>query len=94
MGYTMKEDIIDAHYKAFVEDTCIEAVSPGIKEKVARLYDELKNGRDPDKKKTVKWALTYLFEDRDIIGDDVKGLGYVDDMAVVDYAFDIITTAS
>lgn len=92
MGYTMKEDAIDAHYKAFIEDTSIEAISPGIKEKVARLYDELKNGSDPDKKRTVKWALTYLFEDNDIICDGIKGIGYVDDMAVVDYAFDIISS--
>lgn len=89
MGYTMREAVIDAHYEAFVEDTDIEAISPGIKDKVARLYDELKNGSDPDKKKTVKWALTYLFEDNDIICDDIKGIGYVDDMAVIDYALEI-----
>lgn len=65
-----------------------------MKEKAARLYDELKNGYDSKKKQTASWALTYLLEDDDIISDDIKVLGFVDDIAVMDYALDIISPAS
>ncbi len=94
MGHTMEEAEIDVHYQAFVENTRIEALCPGIKEKAARLYDELKNGSDTKKKQTAGWALTYLFEDKDIISDNIQVIGYVDDMAVVDHALDIIVSAS
>lgn len=46
--------------------------------------------RNPDRKSGAQWALTYFFDDEDIIHDDVAGIGYVDDITVIDYAIRLL----
>ena len=58
--------------------------------KITELYTILKNDPDEERKKIAQWALTYFFDDQDIIHDDIKGLGYVDDLIVIDRALIIL----
>ena len=61
-----------------------------LKEKVEMLYSILKNDADPEKKKIAQLALTYLFNQKDFIHDDLEGIGLVDDVTVIDYALKIL----
>jgi hypothetical protein len=86
MGQAMAEDEIDSHYAVFLGLSDIETAHPKTKEKAKRLYDVMKSDGDSDDQRIARWALTYLFKKRDVIHDDVKVIGYVDDMVVMDYA--------
>lgn len=90
MGCTMDEEEIDSRYMIFMAHSNDETIYPQMKEKVEKLYGLLKNNVDVERKRIARWALTYLFDDQDVIHDNVKGLGYVDDMAVMDYALRLI----
>lgn len=90
MGCCMPESELDPHYSNFMRNTPDNPLYPKFKEKVSLLYDVLKNDTDPEKKRLAQWALTYLFDDEDLIHDDVSGLGLVDDMTVIDYAIRLI----
>lgn len=91
MGCVMDEEEIDSHYKLLMARSNDETMYPQMKEKVERLYGLLKNDVDAERKRIAQWALTYLFDDQDVIHDDIKGLGFVDDMAVIDYALEILS---
>lgn len=93
MGCVMDEEEIDSHYTMFMANWNDETLYPQMKEKVEKLYGLLKNEVDAERKRIAQWALTYLFDDQDVIHDDIKGLGFVDDMAVLDYALEITTFA-
>ena len=90
MGCVMDEEEIDGHYQTFLGCPSEISFDPQEKEKVEKLYGVLKNGDDNTRKRIAQWTLTYLFDDQDVIHDDVKGLGYVDDMTVMDYALRLI----
>ena len=90
LGQVMAEDEIDNRYLAFSRLPDIEASHPQIKDKVARLYDVLKNNEKAEAQRIARWALTYLFKKRDILHDDIKVIGYMDDMIVLDYALKIL----
>lgn len=63
---------------------------PQLKEKVTMLYSVLKKDDNPDRRRLAQWALTYFFDDEDIIHDDVSGLGLIDDMTIIDYAISLL----
>ncbi len=77
-------------YLKFKESKINAALYPHIKEKVASLYSIFKNDDNADRQRLAQWALTYFFDDEDIIHDDVSGLGLVDDMTIIDYATSIL----
>jgi len=86
MGSCMPEEELDEQYTQFWENTTEDLSYPQIKEKVESLYSIFKNDKNPDRQRLAQWALTYFFDDEDIIHDDVSGLGLIDDMTVIDYA--------
>lgn len=90
MGQAMAEDEIDSHYTVFLGLPDVETAHPKIKEKAQRLYDVMKNDGDPDDQRIARWALSYLFMECDVIHDDVKVVGYVDDLIVLDYALKVL----
>lgn len=45
-------------------------------------------------KKVAQLALTFLFNQKDIIHDDLKGIGLVDDVTVIDYTLKLIDNSS
>ena len=85
MGCVIPEDEIDEYYQAFSADAY-----PQLKEKVDKLYFVLKNDEDPNKKRIAQWTLTYLFDEEDVIHDNIAGFGLTDDMVVIDYALRLI----
>lgn len=86
MGSCMPEEELDELYTQFWGNTVDDSTYPQIKEKVESLYSIFKNDENPDRQRLAQWALTYFFDDEDIIHDDVSGLGLIDDMTVIDYA--------
>lgn len=89
LGCVIPEDEIDAFHADFLQKP-LDADFPDMKEKVVRLYDMMKESSDPDARCLAQWALTYLYDDQDVIHDDVPGLGLVDDMTVIDFALRLI----
>jgi hypothetical protein len=86
MGSCMPEEELDELYLKFKDGAAEDSSYPQMKEKVESLYSIFKNDENPDRQRLAQWALTYFFDDEDIIHDDVSGLGLIDDMTVIDYA--------
>jgi len=86
MGSCMPEEELDELYLKFKESATKDSSYPQMKEKVESLFSIFKNDKNPDRQRLAQWALTYFFDDEDIIHDDVSGLGLIDDMTVIDYA--------
>jgi len=90
MGSCISEEELDGLYAEFLESTANDSLYPQLKEKVTLLYSVLKKDDNPDRKKLAQWALTYFFDDEDLIHDDVTGIGLVDDLTIISYAKDIL----
>lgn len=86
MGSCMPEEELDELYTQFWGNTVDDSTYPQMKEKVKFIFSIFKNDKNPDRQRLAQWALTYFFDDEDIIHDDVSGLGLIDDMTVIDYA--------
>ena len=86
MGSCMPKKELDELYLKFRKSTTIDSSYPKMKEKVESLYSIFKNEENPDRQRLAQWALTYFFDNEDIIHDDVSGLGLIDDMTIIDYA--------
>lgn len=81
---------IDECYKAFREDKAKQSLHSHLMEKVDALYACFKNGENPKNKHIAQLALTYLFNQNDLIHDNLEGVGLVDDVTVIDHALKII----
>lgn len=92
MGCCIPEGELDSLYQKFMKLPIDDPSYPELKEKATLLYSILKNDVDPDRKEIAQWALTYLFDEEDLIHDDIPGIGYVDDLVVLDYAIDLLET--
>ena len=91
MGSFIDEETISSFYHEFTNNELPEELKNSqIKAKITELYTILKNDPDEERKKIAQWTLTYFFDDQDIIHDDIKGLGYVDDLIVIDRALMIL----
>ena len=90
MGCCMAEEELAGLYDEFIHDTSEMPLYPEMKEKVTHLYNIFKNDRNPERQQLSQWALTYFFDDEDIIHDDVSGLGLVDDMTIAEYALSLL----
>lgn len=88
------ETVLDERYKAFDESQASCPAHHQLKAKVGTLYAVLKTDEDTEKKRIAQWALTYLFKEQDLIHDDMKGLGLLDDETVIDYALKVIEEKS
>ena len=90
MGGLMSDEEIETCYKEFCANPPDALAEPKTKEKIEILYAAFKEDKDKDRKRIAQSALTYLFDDEDIIHDDIEGLGYVDDMIVIDIALRLL----
>jgi uncharacterized membrane protein YkvA (DUF1232 family) len=90
MGSCMDEEELDALYEGFITNTSESSSYPQVKEKVTTLYNIFKTDGNQDRRRLAQWALTYFFDDEDIIHDDVSGLGFVDDVTIIDYAISLL----
>lgn len=94
MGSCMPEADIDAAFSAYHNGSPSFSDHTGLAEKVGRLYSVMKSDGNRERRLIAKWALTYFFDDMDMIHDDILGLGYVDDTAVVEYALGLLEPRS
>ncbi|MFN8579345.1 MAG: YkvA family protein [Candidatus Sericytochromatia bacterium] len=82
VGAKMKEEEIIASYADFKtyskSDNYIENT---LYTKTSELYERWKSDKQNE---LLVYALTYILDDEDMIPDDIKFLGYLDDMAVID----------
>ncbi len=92
MGCCMPEEELDGLYQKFMNNPIDDPSYPELKDKATILYSVLKNDTDNDRRELAQWALTYLFDEEDLIHDDIPGIGYVDDLVVIDYAIDLLET--
>lgn len=90
MGCCIPEDELDDYYKRFIDSLLDNPAHPKMKEKVSFLYSIFKTDNNPDRKRLAQWALTYFFDDEDLIHDDISCIGYVDDMLVMNYAINLL----
>lgn len=90
MGCCIPEEEMVGLYQNFMNHPIDDPSCQELKEKATILYSILKNDKDPDRKELAQWALTYLFDEEDLIHDDIPGIGYVDDLVVIDYALDLL----
>lgn len=90
IGGSMDADEIDVCYQQFRANPPAGLADPKILDKVGLLYSVFHDDKDVDRKRIAQKALTYLFDDEDIIHDDIVGLGYVDDMIVIDSALRLL----
>jgi uncharacterized membrane protein YkvA (DUF1232 family) len=90
MGSCIPEEELNGLYAEFMEDVNTDSLYPKLKEKITALYSVLKIDGNLDRKRLAQWALTYFFDDEDIIHDNVNGLGLVDDETVIDYAIQLL----
>lgn len=84
------ETEIDECYKAFREGKAKQSLHSHLMEKVDTLYTCFKNEGNPKNKHIAQLALTYLFNQNDLIHDDLEGIGLVDDVTVIDHALKIV----
>lgn len=89
MGSCIPEEELDDIYAKFKDSPIDDALYPKLKEKVSKLYSIFKNDNNAERRRLAQWALTYFFDDEDVIHDDVSGLGLVDDITIIDYALDL-----
>ena len=92
MGCCIPEAELDNHFQNFMNHTLNDSSYPELKDKVSSLYSILKHDSNSDRKQLAQWALTYFFDDEDLIHDEIDGIGFVDDMIVLDYAIKLLQT--
>ena len=92
MGCCIPEAELDNHFQNFMNHTYSDSSCPELKDKVSSLYSILKHDSNSDRKQLAQWALTYFFDDEDLIHDEIAGIGFVDDMIVMDYAMKLLQT--
>lgn len=92
MGCCIPEAELDHHFQNFMNHTFNDSSYPKLKDKVSSLYSILKHDTNSDRKQLAQWALTYFFDDEDLIHDEIDGIGFVDDMIVMDYAIKLLQT--
>ena len=91
MGCVIPVDELEKNCQKLYES----AVDDTLKDKVHSLFTVMTTEKNQAKREIAQWALTYLFDDEDLIHDNIQGLGLVDDMLVLDkaiYLLDSITT--
>lgn len=92
MGCCIPEDELDEHIQDIIDHPLSNPTYPELKEKVSALYSILKHDTNNDRKRLAQWALTFFFDDEDLIHDEITGLGFIDDMIVLDYAMKLLQT--
>lgn len=67
MGSCISEEELDGLYAELMESVANNSLYPQLKDKVTTLYSVLKKDENPDRRRLAQWALTYFFDDEDLI---------------------------
>ena len=84
-GYPMTIDEIESAFSAFDWDGEYQDIFPEIKSFASYLLPVAKSGNE-----IAIWALTYLFDDEDLINDNITIFGYQDDYIVLRSAVQLL----
>ena len=90
MGFCITKEELDGMVQKIANSPDDDPSFSEQKQRVLALYAILNNENDGDRKLIAQWALTYFFDDQDVIHDDVLGIGFVDDLVVLDYALNLL----
>ena len=90
MGSVIPEDELDEFFADFMQNPPDAEAYPSLKEKVEALYALMKNAPDLEKRRIAQWALTYFFDDQDLIHDDIPGMGLLDDIVILEQALAVL----
>ena len=90
MGSVIPEDELDEFFNEFMQNPPDAEAYPSLKEKVEALYTLMKNAPDLEKRRIAQWALTYFFDDQDLIHDDIPGVGLLDDIVILEQALAVL----
>ena len=86
-------EVLDERYIDLFEDRDFVAALPDLRDKLDALYFAMKCNEDPEKRQIAQWALSYFFDEKDLIHDDLEGVGWVDDETVIGYALKLLDNA-
>lgn len=92
MGCMMDDNELQEEYKRFLDNVSKYSPDTDLIQKVQKLYGILRDEEFHGDKTIARWALTYIFDECDVIYDDVLLLGYVDDMMVADMALKLLSS--
>lgn len=87
-------EVLDERYIDLFEDRDFASVHPDLRDKLDALYFAMKCNEDPEKRQIAQWALSYFFDEKDLVHDDLEGVGWVDDETVIGYALKLLDSAS
>ena len=90
IGMPMDDNELKESYDSLCERPCDNALTAKTKDEIDSLYALYQNDNDPRRKQVALWALTYFFDDQDIIYDNTIGFGWIDDMIVLESAMRIL----
>lgn len=95
MAEILGSPMSDEEIKGYVDSWDCKWISPAFKAKLRLKINDLYSIMvAPDsrnkQKRASRWALTYFFDDQDLVFDEMPVLGLVDDMIVLDKALSII----
>ena len=90
MGCLITENELDEYFYDYIQQPLDNSQYPQMKEKLQAIYHVMKTDTDPNRKTLAQWALTYFFDEEDLINDNIPGIGYIDDMIIIDYAINIL----
>lgn len=90
MGCCIPDEELNRLYNDFMENSLEDDSYLQVKEKLTVLHRILNNDMGSDRQRIAQWALTYFFDDEDVIHDDVPGIGLVDDITILDYAIRLL----
>ena len=84
VGCLMTEDEITRYYIK------TDIPNEDMKQKADQLFYLFTHERDEDRKRVCQWALTYFFDDEEVIHDKLPVFGTVDDLVVADIALGLL----
>ena len=84
LGYLMSEKEITKYY------IMMNLPNEDLKQKAEQLYYIFTHDEDEDRRRICQWALTYFFDDKEVIHDNLPVFGTVDDLMVADVALGLL----
>lgn len=90
IGMPMDNDELEKGCGVFCESPLDKALTTKTKEEIDCLFAIFQNDQNPVRRQVARWALTYFFDDQDLVYDNIIGFGWIDDMIVLDAAMRVL----
>ena len=90
MGSLFADRVLEERHRDFCQNPPDPRLYPRMLDKVGALHGVIRTDKDPDRRLVAQWALTYLYDDIDVIHDRMLVIGLMDDMMVLDCALEVL----